>query len=107
MDTERLTKDCRAAVRVMDDESKASQTDYVYAAACANYLEGVLDAFETIREWGTAVRSDVLCVPNDVKRDQVVRVFTKYADAHPEVLNRSATSTIWSAMHFAFPCPAK
>lgn len=71
---------------------------------CLRYIEGVLDAFEAASQWNWVPKAEAVCVPADVKGDQAVRVFMKYADNHPEQLNRAAPSVLWSAMHDAFPC---
>jgi hypothetical protein len=39
-----------------------------------------------------------------VTNDQVVKVFVKYLDDHPEELHRVAALLLSEALHSAFPC---
>jgi hypothetical protein len=105
--TTKLAKVCRAEIRAadeMDNRGKSNASDLMDGLACLNYVQGVLDAFEAASKWNWAPKGEAVCIPPDVKGDQAVRIFMKYADNHPEELNKAAPSVLWSAMHSVFPC---
>ena len=45
------------------------------------------------------------CPAADIKTTQIVDVFVKYADTHPDKSNTSAAVAAYNAMADAFPCP--
>jgi hypothetical protein len=98
---DQLANYCRLAVRLSDNpESPSPQAvqDVKDASLCIGYVTGALDTFELLHE------TTKLCVPMEVKSVQAVRVFVKYADAHPEQLHLAGPTVLWEAMHEAFPC---
>lgn len=105
--TDTLAKECRTAIRTSDALKTSTAPDMIEGMACIGYVKGVLDAFEAARKWDWTPKAESVCVPADVKGDQAVRVFLKYADNHPEELNKAAPAVLWSAMHGAFPCTTK
>lgn len=76
---------------------------------CAGYIEGVL---ATVYMWEAndevAKRthdSDVkFCIPDTVTNGQIILVFMKYLEDHPEELHRPANTLFVIAMRKAFPC---
>ena len=48
------------------------------------------------------------CVPpNQVTREQVKDIAVQFLVKHPELRHLTAVSLVASALHEAFPCPAK
>jgi hypothetical protein len=102
--TEMLSASCRIAIRTWSEQNPNS-IDLLIAQSCNGYLQGALDAFEFERVAGSQ-KSDAqsVCIPDDVKKEQVIRVFMKYSDDHPEELHKAAPVVVWEAMHQAFAC---
>jgi hypothetical protein len=102
-----LATDCRVAIRTRDNpaQSPAPQAiqDVKDSQLCIGYMTGVVDSYEVEPDsLKTAGRG--LCVPDDVRSTQLVRVFVKYADDHPEELHLAAPTVVWNSLHKAFPC---
>jgi hypothetical protein len=95
-----LSAGCRIAIRTWSGQNPNS-IDQLIAQSCVGYIQGSIDAFEFERIRG----SENICVPDDVKGEQAIRVFMKYSDEHPEELHKGAPLVVWEAMHQAFPCP--
>jgi hypothetical protein len=45
-----------------------------------------------------------VCLPPDSTRKQLVLVFAKYVDEHPETAQRDFVEIAWIAFNRAFPC---
>ena len=101
---DRLAAQCRTSIRLETDE-KANWIDASIAQMCNGYLQGAVDTFEFERETGVQKYSGQLaCVPSTVSVGQLVRVYVKYADEHPEELHLAGSIMVWNAIHKAFPC---
>jgi hypothetical protein len=46
----------------------------------------------------------LLCPPDGVSNGQLVKVFVKYLDQHPEKLHLPAVQLVYDATNDAFPC---
>jgi hypothetical protein len=95
-----LSAGCRIAIRTWSEQNPNS-IDLLAAQSCVGYIQGSIDAFEFERIRGS---EKSVCVPDDVKGEQAIRVFMKYSDEHPEELHKGAPLVVWEAMHQAFPC---
>jgi hypothetical protein len=102
--TDVLAEKCRTSIRASDNPATLTAKDWGDASFCLGYVEGALDSFESARGWNWSPKNESVCVPASVKGDQAIRVFVKYADNHPEELNKAAPAALWAAMHNAFPC---
>jgi Rap1a immunity proteins len=99
-----LSAGCRIAIRTWSEQNP-NPIDLLAAQSCAGYLQGAVDAFEFDKVSGSQRSGASICIPDDVKSDQTIRVFMKYSDDHPEELHKGATVVVWEAMRQAFPCP--
>jgi hypothetical protein len=105
MNADRLSANCRIAIRTWSEQNPNS-IDLLIAQTCNGYLQGAVDTFEFEKVTGSQkYEAQSICVPDDVKSEQAIRVFMKYSDEHPEELHKSAPLVVWEAMHQAFPCP--
>jgi hypothetical protein len=100
-----LAINCRASNRVADGPVP-TDADLRKADECNHYIHGVIDTFESARDWDWSPRNESICPPNGFNGDQAIRIFVKYADEHPEELHNSAPSMVWDALHTVFPCAA-
>jgi len=44
------------------------------------------------------------CLPDQVTNDQIIKIFVKYLDDHPEELHQPASLLLVTSMRKAFPC---
>lgn len=102
--TDVLADKCRAAIRASENPTTLTAKDWGDASFCLGYVEGALDSFEAAKGWNWSPKNESVCVPADVKGDQAIRVFMKYADNHPEELHKAAPAVLWAATHSLFPC---
>ncbi len=47
------------------------------------------------------------CAPSESTRTQLIAIYVRYAEKHPEKYHQDFVYTALSAMREAFPCPAK
>ena len=70
--------------------------------ACVSYIDGIVDMNAMTQ--GILKRS-FFCFPKrGLSREQQIRVFIKWAEAHPELLHESRRSGVIGAFVAAFPC---
>jgi Rap1a immunity proteins len=78
---------------------------------CAGFITGTID---TLHMW---IASDIFakrthdedvkfCFPDNVDNRQILLVFIKYLEEHPEELHKPANLLFVEAMRKVFPCPA-
>jgi Rap1a immunity proteins len=74
---------------------------------CAGFVEGVIDS-QYMREAADSGLgpSNIprYCIPQEATYDQIVKVFVKYLDEHPELLHKPACSLLIASWVKAFPC---
>jgi Rap1a immunity proteins len=74
---------------------------------CAGFISGVLEeqfmwtANDTLHKRTHDFR---FCLPEKSTNDQILKVFVKYLDDHPEELHKPAALLLIQAMVKAFPC---
>ena len=92
-----LLAKCTTALAIADDKTPTPTTE-VGPTYDLGYCMGYVDA--TIRQ-GNGL---LFCIPSGVTPAQSIRVFSKYAHAHPEFLHNGAFYIVGTAFHEAFPC---
>jgi hypothetical protein len=93
-------------------EKTSNGTEPFSNGFCAGFIDGVLEAqvmwevFESKGSVGTLKRNPQLsfCLPAEVTNGQVVKIFTKYLDDHPEELHEPAALLLVTSLRKAFPC---
>ena len=73
------------------------------AQQCWGFMSAVQEYSVLADQSGNRLLS--ACPAADIKTTQIVDVFVKYANAHPEKSNTSAAVAAYNAMADAFPCP--
>jgi hypothetical protein len=92
---------CRDEVRHMDgDQILGDRFDIGY---CSGMINGVRTAIDYHRQF---IEIDVMnvCIPIEIKSGQLVRVFLKYLDDHPEEQHENAAGLMIVSWRFAFLC---
>lgn len=97
---EELLKKCKGI------ESKPTAYDNGF---CAGFITATID---TLRMWEvsdyvakrTHDKDMKFCFPDNVDNGQILLVFVKYLEDHPEELHKAATLLFVEAMGRAFPC---
>ena len=95
--SQQLIDNCRIFVHIHEMISP----DYQAAAYCGGYLAGFADAGHLWAPKGA------FCIPENALMGQVVAVYIKWADDHPEKWHRPRIITMLQAMHQRFPCSAQ
>ncbi|WP_421800798.1 Rap1a/Tai family immunity protein [Granulicella sibirica] len=88
-----LTETCRTSAHP-DDASQFIR--------CANYIMGVVDA----QAEGPTEKNPLnrYCLNNGITTVQLSKVFVKYSDDHPEMMNKATPFVLARAFAKAFPC---
>lgn len=113
-----LRKFCNAAIRCDDNPGACKGAVMADMSACYAYIEGFMTgqaiAMGKVIALGTEEkdlsyvearrRYMKYCLPETVTHDQIVRVFVKYINDHPEKLHEQAGNMLHAALQEAFPC---
>jgi len=78
------------------------------AGARAGLCVGFLDAYRQLAVMLPASANlKLLCLPDGIGQEQLIRVLIKYLDQHPEKLHLPAAQLVYDATNDAFPCPTE
>lgn len=95
---------CKVFLASLDGQNiTASQENE--AQECVGYLEGTFDTEAVIRATKGNDAPHNVCQPSEMTLGQLVRVFVKYSDAHPEMLHLPGALLLHNALVLSFPCP--
>jgi hypothetical protein len=101
-----LRNSCRGYIATIDGTIQTVRNQ-INAGICLGYIQGAVDGFYLAMVTWEVPTSAKACVPKEATTEDLVRVFLKYIDGHPEHLSDSAVSAVWQAMVASYPCPAK
>jgi hypothetical protein len=108
VDGEQLVTQCKMYVQITDGSLQSpTKSNFVNAGKCIAYVQAVVDTYQNLRQSPLIPKRALFCVPDEITGDEAVRITVKYLDDHPEDLHYAASSDVWTALHKAFPCPAK
>ncbi len=92
---------CRDDVRSMDgDQILGDRFDIGYCSGMVNGVRNTIDYYSLLFN----IDQMDVCIPIEANAGQLVRVFLKYLDDHPEELHENATGLMIASWSFAFPC---
>jgi len=97
-----MQKACIAHKRVMTT-GRAVGADKIEAGQCQGFIIGVIDGFLTGLMEAGAPKSP-FCNPSGWNIEQGSLVFLKWAEQHPEHLDKSAAEGVIASHIAAFPC---
>lgn len=94
-----LLQDCRAL-----DQPASYQK-----GVCVSFIDATWQSTNLLNYYkhlcaGGKSPDKVLCVPNDVSFDEVVRAAVRYIEQHPERHRQLAYGEVLDAIHAAWPC---
>src|SRR6185295_8452520 len=101
--SELLTK-CKDFFNILDNNS--SGFDAFGGGFCAGFVSGVLSGAEVWKVADTLRKQDhpmAFCRPEKSDNGQLVRVFVKYLEDHPEKLHEPAGVLLLASLTNAFP----
>jgi hypothetical protein len=75
--------------------SDLNPTFFFSSGECAGYMWAIMD-FNPAIKW--------YCAPEGVTLGQLIKVFLKYMDEHPEQLHEDASLMLLRSLRKAFPC---
>tara|TARA_Y100000590_G_scaffold89132_1_gene100222 strand:- start:161 stop:592 length:432 start_codon:yes stop_codon:yes gene_type:complete len=113
--TAELLKDCKGAVDAIGltkaeiREKNYSTIQMMKMSQCMTYFDGVKEggSLQSIIDKKTTKAKFFLlgsCPPRELFRNQMMKIFVKYVDNHPEKLTNIAITTISESLEKAFPC---
>lgn len=94
---------CKATLRVMDNNKVKAADDQLGIGQCLGLVEGVRNTLMYLN--GSIERKLQICWPQDgIQNGQAVRILVKYLDDHPADLNKDQTLLTMLAFAEAYPC---
>ena len=97
--TDVLRRNCREV-----EKADAGNAKYAEAMSCLSYISGFSDGLTISSAMPGNKR--LICPPeNGVSNGQLVAIFLKWADAHPEQWHEEAGFGVLISLRDAFPCP--
>lgn len=82
-----------------------TKAEFISAARCTSYVEGVLDSLSSAQNSHYLPRSVSVCLRQGVTGNQAVRILVKWLNDNPKYLDVEPPSTIvMAALHESFPC---
>jgi hypothetical protein len=100
-----LRNSCRGYIATIDGTIQTVRNQ-INAGICLGYIQGAVDGLQLAMATGVVSKSFKACVPEASTTDELVRVFLKFIDDHPEGLSYAAADVVWSAMTASYPCCA-
>ena len=97
-----LLQACDAAIK-QSDGGELSQQESLAALYCASYISGFLDAM-SLTAFSTKGQKNVCTPDQGIANDQAARILVKYLRENPEILHKSARTSLYVALAKAFPC---
>lgn len=99
MSTGSMLTGCKAALHSFESqEIRGSQFDM---GKCLGFISGARDMLAV---WKESQPTVAICQPQKAQTIQIVRVFVKWADDHPESHHEIALLSFIQSMREAFPC---
>lgn len=104
-----IVSKCKQAVRDVDNDTSADKPPVKSfdVGFCFGFIDGANSAQQV---WAASDRTNHrnhpmgYCFPDAVTNGQMLRVFVKYLDEHPQDLHEPAALLYIEAMRRAFPC---
>ena len=82
---------------MMDSTSNdQSHFDIERANECFEYISGVRDALSVI--------PNIICQDDDLSPNTLIRVYIKFMDDHPTLMDKERVVGIYGALRGQFPC---
>src|SRR5438128_538979 len=91
-----LVDECTIAVNIEGNTTALDGPKTLQGGFCFGFVTGFADA-------NSLLASTLFCAPQGVIVGQMVKVFLKYMDEHPEDLHRYASEMLAAALRKAFP----
>src|SRR5438445_12809327 len=103
----KLQGQCKHVVQA-DDKQTLYDTWKWDIAFCAGFIEGTIQTHNLWQTVGHKTGHELrdFCISPEPTNDQIIQIFVKYLDDHPEELHKQAVLLFTEAMIKAFPCKA-
>jgi len=92
----RLYKGCQAGIRLADNTTVDSTSDAMDSNWCVAYINGMLD--------GLDVAGVKLVCADGATVGTMARVYARYMDTHPKLMDSAAGAGLFNALADAYPC---
>jgi len=87
----------------MKGNALLGECDNGASAHCYIYIQGVIDAHETLSDWSDD-KAKYICLEIGVTPSQLALITVKFMKDRPEKLHLTAASFVLLAVREAFPC---
>ena len=87
------------ACRLDAGRAESSAMEWYTGGRCLGFVFGFAE--------GMRVGENVVCIPQSVTAGQLVAVYVKWANDHPNQWHLPEPATVYAALAQAFPCPKK
>jgi hypothetical protein len=98
---------CKWAALAADNQDQSIFNAHMYDIGfCAGFLQAATDGHEFWETWRKEEKGMPLgfCIPGEATQGQIMKVFVKYLDEHPEELHEQVIKLFAESMGKAFPC---
>jgi hypothetical protein len=92
------------AIKVMNDPGHSSDEDSSRYYACIAYVQGIYDTYDSLTFWDIQRKSKKTCFREGFNTEQMIRVFVKYIDDNPRLLDIPPAPMLLGALRDSFPC---
>src|SRR5262249_38483900 len=87
---------CREYIAIFDGTAPENPIKGVKSGQCMGYILGAIDGLNLEMAAGVGPKSLKACVPKTATMDELVRIFLKFIDIHPEQLHHTAAGVAWN-----------
>ena len=77
----------------------------VQGAMCIQAVDQVISTVEVMEAMNPKIPKPFCLPTSGFSTDQAIRIFLKFGNDHPEMLNIPSSMLVIVALHIAFPCP--
>lgn len=91
---------CRDAIKYVENQELTNQ-EKINGSYCGGFLLGFYESHLIEQEM---TKPKLYCIPNDIKTEQLNRIFVKFLEEHPERLSEETAALLYDSLKTAFPC---
>ena len=95
-----MLTNCEDALDLANQINVIANQKFVNASICYGYINGAIDALDIGAYKGAKYP---FMIPQNVGMEQLIRVYVKYLEQHPEKLHLNSTNLLYMSLEEAFP----
>jgi Ssp1 endopeptidase immunity protein Rap1a len=94
---------CKDALKYVEDQELTNQ-EKINGSYCGGFLLGFYESHLIEQE---KLKPKLYCMPNDLKTEQLNRIFVSFLEQHPERLKEESAVLLFDTFKKAYPCKKK